>query len=391
MNCAKGPALKSCCFILIFFIAALEFSAAEDPRSILEKSFVACRNLDGGKYRMTISKKLFYDKTATETGSECKFLAVPGDSAAPSKFFVQMNDGDGTLCMSNDFVELRGKDSSGAIYSRNTNQGIYRGAWQSEGLFPPFFQPYVVFSLDRMDQTTFIVRLNGESKVMGKACYKIQLIDLVRAGLADGQRQEKIFLIDKETWLPVGYEEKTITRLNTDSLVKEAQYQLTELSLNPPHDSLFTYKAIPEGYSLRNISEVVYHHHHKAGSPAPPFKAKESGGDTLRSESLKGKKTLLAFFSRTSYPSLKSLAPLQQLQDEHPGFDILLVGADISEKDLKELLDKRRINIRSLANAQNVADAFFITAFPAFVLIDETGKIVKMEKGFGSKTLSGVR
>ena len=374
--------ILSVCLLAFIFV---QFAGAQsDPKEILEKSFFACLNLDAGTFKINISKKAFNEKKPLELHAETRFLKVEGDSSSPFKFFVTMNNGDGTLCTSNDLVQLRGSDSTGTIYSRSSNQGIFRGAFQSEGLFPPFFQPQVVFSLDRIEQTTFIIRQGKDEEALGKSCYSIKLIDLIRATLPDGQRQEKTFLIDKETFLPVFYSEKSVTKLGTDSLVKENTYRLAELSTGSQHDSLFTFKNIPAHFRLRNIPANVYHHHLKEGIAAPDFTGKVLKGDSITLKSFAGKKVVLFFFHRTSYPSLKALSAMQQFQDQNKDVRVLLIGIDANENDLAALLSKRNITLNAIEDGQPVADKYFITAVPSFIFIDEKGIVRKIENGYGA-------
>ncbi|CAN5472829.1 hypothetical protein BH11BAC1_BH11BAC1_00660 [soil metagenome] len=375
---------KLICFLLVFVsISRSDTFAQDNPKKILEKSFEACMNLQGGSFKMDVSKKLFNDAKAKNTFSDCKFSAVEGDSVFPFKFIVMMNNGDGNLCTSNDLVQLKGSDSTGVIYSRSSNQSMFRGAYQSEGLFPPFFQPEVVFSLDRLQQTTFIVRQGKDEDAMGKSCFNIKLIDLIRATQPDGQRQEKTFLIDKETYLPVAYSERSVMKLNNDSVYKENNFKLKEFSSTQPHDSLFTFKNIPAHFRLRNILEKVYHHHLKAGNIAPDFKGKILMGDSATLKSFQGKKLVLFFFYRSSYPCLKALNAMQQYQNENKDVQVLLIGIDAGERDLSALLSKRNITLKAIEDGQSIADRYFISAVPAFVSIDEKGVIKKIENGFG--------
>ena len=375
---------------LLLTVSSVSF-ADEDPKAILEKCFLKCNNLQGGSYSMDISKKGFNENKATVKNATSRFLRVEGDSAAPFKFYVTLSNGDGSLCTSNDLVQLRGSDSTGVIYSRSNNQSMYRGAFQSEGLFPPFFQPMVVFSLDRADQTTFIIRKGKDEEVKGTSCYSIQIIDLIRATLPDGQRQEKKFLIDKQTFLPVFYSERSIMKLNSDSVYKENSYKVTSLDLSSIHDSLFAFKNIPSFFKLRNILETVYHHHLKTETLAPDFKGKLVGSDSISLKSFAGKKLLLFFFHRSSYPSLKALNDVQEFQKANREMEVLLVGIDANEQHLSELLAKRNITLKSIEDGQPIADKYYVSVAPQFVLIDEKGIIRKIRNGFGEGSLEDLR
>jgi peroxiredoxin len=379
--------MKKTLSLLFFSLVTYFCLAADDPKAILEKCFVKCNNLQEGSYSVDISKKGFNENKATVKSATARFLRVEGDSAAPFKFYVSLNNGDGSLCTSNDLVQLRGSDSTGIIYSRSNNQSMYRGAFQSEGLFPPFFQPTVIFSLDRADQTTFIIRQGKDEETMGKSCYSIKIIDLIRATLPDGQRQEKSFLIDKETLLPVFYSERSVMKLNSDSVYKENSYKITTLELSEVHDSLFAFKNIPPWFRLRNILETVYHHHLKTRMTAPDFKGKVLGADSISLKSFAGKKVLMFFFHRSSYPSLKALNEVQEFQNTNHNVEVLLVGIDANGKDLSDLLSKRNITVKSIEDGQPIADKYFVTAAPQFVLIDEKGVVMKIKNGYGEGSL----
>jgi peroxiredoxin len=378
--------IKKLTAVLCFFaFSSVIAFCQDDPKAILEKCFRKCINLEGGSYQLDVSKKSFNDQSPAAVSAACRFLKVEGDSSSPYKFFVKLSNDDGTLCTSNELVQLKGSDSTGIIYSRSSNQSMYRGAFQSEGLFPPFFQPEVVFSLDRLDQTTFIVRMGKDEQALGKPCYNIKLIDLIRASLPDGQRQEKTFLIDKETLLPIAYSERSVMKLNNDSVYKENKFRLKEFTAAVPHDSLFTFKNIPDHFRLRNILENVYHHHLKTGMAAPDFKGKIPGGDSISLKSFSGKKVLLFFFYRSSYPSLKALNEIQQFQNENKDVVVLLIGIDASETNLSTLLSRRNISVKAIEDGQPIADKYFISTVPSFISIDEKGIIKKIENGFSEE------
>ena len=381
---------KTSGFICLFLLLSCLAFADENPKVILEKCFLKCANLQGGTYMMDISKKGFNENTSSVKNASCKFLRVEGDSTSPYKFHTSLSNGDGALCTSNDLVQLKGSDSTGIIYSRSSNQSIYRGAYQSEGLFPPFFQPQVVFSLDRADQSTFIIRQGKDEDAMGKSCYNIKIIDLIRATLPDGQRQEKSFLIDKQTMLPVFYSERSVMKLNNDSVYKENSFRITTMDLSAVHDSVFAFKNLPPWFKLRNILETVYHHHLKAGMTAPDFKGKLLGADSISLKSFAGKQVMLFFFYRSSYPSLKALNDVQEFQNAHSDVEVLLIGIDASGKDLKELLEKRKITLKAIEDGEPIADKYFVTAAPQFILIDEKGIIKKIKNGYGEGSLEGV-
>ena len=175
-------------------------------------------------------------------------------------------------------------------------------------------------------------------------------------------------------------------KLNADSAYKENSYRLTHLSIEPLHDSLFTYRNIPAHFQLRNILEHVYHHHLEPGMAAPGFTGKVLESDSITLKSLAGKKVLLFFFYRASYPSLKALSGMQEFQNANPGVQVFLIGIDASERDLKALLSKRNITLKAIEDGQPIAEKYFITAAPAFVLIDEQGIVRKIKSGYREST-----
>ena len=366
---------------------------AQDARSIIERSFNECRKLKGGTYKMTISKKTFNDKTPVTLEADCQFLKTSNDTLVPWKFSIRLSNGDGALCTANDYVQLKAEDSTGTIYSKNNNQGDFGSAPQSEGLFPPFFLSQITFNIDHLGETTMISRKDNDETVGGKLCFKIHLIDLLRYSSATPQKVEKIFLVDKQTWLPVEYSETSTLRVGIDSLVKNYSYKITEMNTSiPPHDSVFTFKRIPDFFQLRTLRGAVYHHHLKTGMTAPSFRGKIVGADSLFSQSAYGgKSVLLYFFSRSSYPSLKALSTLQHYQDSNKNIEVLIVGVDVGERNLSEILKQRNITLKAIANAESIANNYFITSTPTFVIIDGKGIIQKIEAGFGERTKENLK
>jgi len=176
-------------------------------------------------------------------------------------------------------------------------------------------------------------------------------------------------------------------KLNNDSVYKENTFRLTKLDLTTVHDSLFTFKNIPAWFRLMNVLETVYHHHLKGGMTAPDFKGKLVDADSMSLKSLTKKKVLLFFFYRSSYPSLKALNDVQEFQNANRNVEVLLIGIDASGKDLKELLEKRNITLKAIEDGQQVADKFYVTAAPQFILIDEKGIVKKIKTGYGESSL----
>ena len=106
----------SAAFVIYLLFLPLLLHAADDPRAILEKSFHACVNLQGGSFKMNFSKKTFNESDPVKGASGCQFSAAAGDSAFPFKFYLKLKNGDAILCTSNDLVQLKAADSMGVVY-----------------------------------------------------------------------------------------------------------------------------------------------------------------------------------------------------------------------------------------------------------------------------------
>jgi len=370
-------------FFLLLFIS--HQSLSQDAKAILEKSYYECTKVKGGSFRMMITRKAFTDTIATVSESNCKFLKIDNDSVSPWKFFIKKWNGDGALCTGNELIRLRAKDSSGVIYSRNHSE--YETAIQDDGLFLPVFQPRIIFNLDRLNESTIVLRISKDEEVMKKNCYVVHVIDVSRFARPNSERQEKVFFVDKQTYLPLGYSEINVAKVAKDSLVKSEEFKIVELNISDlPHDSVFTYKSVQGFFQLRTMTGGVYHHHLKAGMKAPDFSGKLIGGDTLSLESLRGKKVLLYFFSHSSYPSLKALSEIQNLGNINKDVTVLLISMDRGERDIADLLKRRNITLKVISRAQSVADSYFINAAPTFIVIDAKGIIKHIETGYGEKT-----
>ena len=158
-----------------------------------------------------------------------------------------------------------------------------------------------------------------------------------------------------------------------------------EISVEVPHDSVFTMKCIPPHFTLRSIPGTVYHHHLKTGVAAPGFTGKLVGSDSLSLKAMTGKKRMLFFFDRFSYPCLKALNAVQQFQNENNDVEVLLIGLDAGESELKGILTKRNLSLKAIENGEPIADKYYISALPAFFFIDEKGIIHKIQNGYGGE------
>ena len=368
---------------LILILLASHIAFAEDARSILSKSLEKCRSMKAGSYVMKVSSKSFRDKAATELTAKCSF-SPRKDSLFGWKYLLELSNGDRKLVAEGMLVDMKGADSSASIYMVRDNANVFSSAGYAAGLFPPIFNSSDAFSSKRWNENTFILRQKEDKTLDGKNCYQLQLIDASRPS----QRNEKIFLIDKQSMLPMEYSEIGLTLVDKDSLMKQSTYTLTHFDEQAPADSIYSFASVPLWFELKNVLPAHYHHHLKPGDTAPAFRATSVQGDRVSVGARD--KTLLFFMTLSSYPSLKAIMAMHELQKEFNGVNVILVGVE-RPRSLREIVTRRKISLTSVADTSGIAEMYFVNATPTFILINSHGVVKNVEVGFNDRTVAKLR
>lgn len=82
------------------------------------------------------------------------------------------------------------------------------------------------------------------------------------------------------------------------------------------------------------VTDEEPHEYVKAGSELPKFTVVTSTGDTVTSESLKGRESVITFFNTSCGDCRRELPSLQQAMEEHPGITFLCIAREEADSTI---------------------------------------------------------
>lgn len=122
----------------------------------------------------------------------------------------------------------------------------------------------------------------------------------------------------------------------------------------------------------------------KPREPAPRFTAKTMSGESFNNESLKGKVTLLQFWTTWCQVCAGEQELVDQIDKEFAPKGLVVLAVDVGEskKTVKKYLEKNPRTVRIvLTDDTNLAAMYAATAYPIYVVIDREGNIAAMQRG----------
>jgi peroxiredoxin len=132
-----------------------------------------------------------------------------------------------------------------------------------------------------------------------------------------------------------------------------------------------------DGISPLNSDKIV-------NSKATDFSLKDMNGKTVSLSAFKGKVVLLNFFATWCPPCRAEMPALNKLYHalKPRGLEVFAVSTDRSVNDIKDFLEKHRVDFPILFDAdRSAAKQYRVFSMPTTFLIDRNGMIV--EKFYG--------
>ena len=120
---------------------------------------------------------------------------------------------------------------------------------------------------------------------------------------------------------------------------------------------------------------------------APTFELQDINGQYLSSNELKGKATLLYFWAPWCSVCQVSLPNLQDFYEEHRG-DLNVVSVALSYEQVSDVhmaIVEHQLKFPTLLGNTSLAEAYKISGFPTYYLLDEEGKVVSKSLGYSTK------
>ena len=125
-----------------------------------------------------------------------------------------------------------------------------------------------------------------------------------------------------------------------------------------------------------------------AGDPAPAFKL-AAIGDTIESDSLRGRVVYVDFWASWCDPCRRSFPWLKELHERFgdKGLTVVAIDLDQERKAADAFLAKYPAPFRvAFDPAGKTAEAFHVAAMPSSFLIGKDGRVVERHAGFDPKT-----
>lgn len=122
--------------------------------------------------------------------------------------------------------------------------------------------------------------------------------------------------------------------------------------------------------------------------PAPRFSAKSVDGEKFDNASIKGKVTLLEFWTTWCHYCAEEAPIVEKLSHEFKdqGLTVLAVNVGESKKTVKKYLEQHPRTCRIvLTEDTNLAAMYQATVYPIYVVIDREGNIVTTQRGAGGE------
>ena len=118
---------------------------------------------------------------------------------------------------------------------------------------------------------------------------------------------------------------------------------------------------------------------------APDFVLKSASGKNIRLSELKGRVVMLNFWATWCGPCAEEIPHLNKLHDSLDPYDFELLGINLDEDQSKAiyLAKKLKVNFPILFDKEkNVSKSFEIDAMPTTIVIDRSGKVRHVNRGF---------
>lgn len=122
--------------------------------------------------------------------------------------------------------------------------------------------------------------------------------------------------------------------------------------------------------------------------PAPRFHARTLTGETFNNDSIKGKVTLLEFWTTWCPYCRNEESMVDEINKEFSSKGLLVLAIDVNEskKTVKKYLEQHARSCPIvLTEDTNLAAMYAATAYPIYVVIDRDGNIAGTQRGAGGQ------
>lgn len=140
---------------------------------------------------------------------------------------------------------------------------------------------------------------------------------------------------------------------------------------------------------MKDIKDLV-------GKPIGKIEMRTIDGKTLTNKDFQGKVVLFDFWATWCGPCIKASPEMEKIHKEFKNKGVLVIGANAFEEDLGDSYAtkyKKEHGYTYLFTYGNDAllEKWNVPGIPTFVLIDQSGKVVKAQTGLSASTAQELR
>jgi peroxiredoxin len=386
--------------ILLPFILVIPFlTIAQSPLEILKRSYDSCQAVQNGYYEMSNFMKYMSGPDTIEKSFITYFKKIENDSIFSSSFHTKQFQKDtfwqGLVYTGNEFLRYYNSDSSGIFMSKEEwgdeiqaikhNYDFY-GPLTSSGSYP---LPKDSFFIDDQYSFSYI----GEEYIKGRATYHVRMQEFPeydRARFSNTLKREVHYWIHQHDFIPVQYTEAYDVEMQNDTMYQFEKMVLDTYSINTlKSDRILQASAVPDYIKMETYVPYEGPELLPNDTLAPEWTLPDLDSNMIKLEDYQGELVLLDFFYKACYPCMKAIPALQSLHEKYGDQGFKLIGIDpydSLEEGIAEFLEKRGVTYTVVLGGKDVAKSYRVSGYPTVYLIDQEGKVVFTQVGYGDDT-----
>lgn len=374
--------------LILVSLSQTAFSQVDSIYKILKKSSTAISNIKVIQYDIKTSMKYFADSDTIVEFGICLLQPIQNDPIGFKLIIESKAHHISYLYNGNVIIMNNNSDSTATILdSRKYGTWAITGNWINQLIFLP------LSNISKLTENRDSFKLKS-AWILKQDTDKYRNcigINLAFEDFREIKNMNRIYYIDKTTWLPLKY----ILEVDADNMHQFLKQEILNFSLNQETQlgKICADSFIPSFYSVKrslpdsNISLMKKRIGGFKNKIAPTWELTGIDGKKYKSDSLNSKIVLLDFWYVGCFPCLKSIPILEKIYEKYKNDGLIVLGANIrdtNQVNLRKFADQRKITYPILINASEVSKIFNVTSYPTLFFIDKNGIIREIEIGFNS-------
>lgn len=381
-------------FLIAVMMLLPVFSNAQDAKKIVKAAYDRSLTIKQGYYESSKQMKYMSGPDTSFSHNRCWFKKLAKDNIFGKAFHINMEkNGQWTSHSLYTGGELvTGSDTAGTYYAVSKWKSHLKDIRHNFDFYSPFTdgkKGVLPGPKDLREKGTAVTYL-GQENIHGQPCDKIKVMYEIEndpsmgIDILDGY---DIFWIATATQLVLQYSNYAVILMNNDTMVQYEKFTMHTYSLDQPlPDSILTMKSLPLDYKLKDYVEREEIAPLAIGSVAPDWKFTSLTGEEVQLSELPGQLVLIDFFYKSCMPCMQALPILESLHQKYKDKGLTVVGLDPYDDNadnLAEFLAKRDITYTVVYGDKETPNAYHVDGFPTMFLIDQDGKIINIQIGYG--------